>query len=125
MAGNDPTCPFCLVEEPIVSNELAYVRNDGFPVSRGHLLIIPYRHVGSFFELTAEEHAAVRDLLIDAKNLLERANRPDGYNVGVNIGEAAGQTIAHVHVHLIPRYKGDVAKPRGGVRGVIPGKQDY
>jgi diadenosine tetraphosphate (Ap4A) HIT family hydrolase len=88
-------------------------------------LVIPYRHVEDFFQLTSEERIAVLNLLMEAKRLLEQESAPDGYNVGVNVGEAGGQSVPHVHVHLIPRYKGDVANPRGGVRGVIPMKQNY
>jgi diadenosine tetraphosphate (Ap4A) HIT family hydrolase len=88
-------------------------------------LVIPFRHVSSFFELTPEERVAVMDLIRDAKVLIEKSHKPDGYNIGINIGEAAGQSVWHVHVHVIPRYKGDVPNPRGGVRGVIPQKQSY
>ena len=118
-------CPFCVRPEEILSNKLAYARYDKYPVCEGHLLIIPYRHVSSYFDLTPEEKTAIFDLFEQAKNLLDREWKPDGYNIGVNVGEAAGQTVWHVHVHLIPRYKGDMDDPRGGVRGVIPEKQKY
>jgi diadenosine tetraphosphate (Ap4A) HIT family hydrolase len=120
-------CPFCtLPESRIVDhNELAVVINDGFPVSTGHTLIIPKRHVGSFFELNANEQHAMLALLKTTKAKLDQAHAPDSYNIGINDGPHAGQTIAHVHMHLIPRYQGDVEDPRGGVRWLIPYKADY
>jgi diadenosine tetraphosphate (Ap4A) HIT family hydrolase len=118
-------CPFCADQNGLLRNELAYVRADKFAVSAGHMLVIPLRHLTSFFELTRLEREALTDLLVTARELVEEKHKPDGYNIGINVGEAAGQTIAHVHVHLIPRYKGDVPNPRGGVRGVIPGKRNY
>ncbi|PXV59698.1 Diadenosine tetraphosphate (Ap4A) hydrolase [Dyella jiangningensis] len=101
------------------------VRRDINPVASGHLLIITRRHVADFFEATATERASLMALLLEAKAWLAREYAPDGFNVGVNIGLASGQTIPHVHVHLIPRYLGDTPNPRGGVRGVIPDKQTY
>ena len=118
-------CPFCAHHKEILSNELAYARYDNYPVNDGHLLIVPFRHVSNYFELTIEEKTSIFDLLEQAKVLLDRERKPDGYNIGVNVGESAGQTVWHVHVHLIPRYKGDMDDPRGGVRGVIPEKQKY
>lgn len=113
------------MKDIIVENELALAFYDSFPVSAGHVLIIPKRHVASFFELSSEEYKSIIELLNKCKKILDSKYQPDGYNVGVNIGEAAGQSVFHVHMHLIPRYKGDVPKPRGGVRGVIPSKQSY
>jgi diadenosine tetraphosphate (Ap4A) HIT family hydrolase len=101
------------------------VRRDINPVASGHLLIITRPHVADFFEATATERASLMALLLEAKAWLAREYAPDGFNVGVNIGLASGQTIPHVHVHLIPRYLGDTPNPRGGVRGVIPDKQTY
>ncbi|MBP6017912.1 MAG: HIT domain-containing protein [Burkholderiaceae bacterium] len=119
-------CPFCRVNDnEILRNSLAYVRRDVNPVTPGHLLIIPVRHVASYFETTDQERVALLQLLTQAKGWLEENHAPSGYNIGINVGEAAGQTIPHVHVHLIPRYLGDVTNPRGGVRGVIPAKQSY
>lgn len=103
----------------------ALVILDSFPVNPGHTLIIPRRHVASYFDLHADEQHALWQLVNSAKILLENRFHPDGFNVGINIGETAGQSVMHVHIHLIPRYKGDVEQPRGGVRGVIPGKQSY
>ncbi|MCC7556034.1 MAG: HIT family protein [Methanoculleus marisnigri] len=91
----------------------------------GHLLIIPYRHVADFFDATDAELAALLALVREAKTLLDGRFRPDGYNVGVNVGEAAGQTVMHLHLHVIPRYAGDVKDPRGGVRGAVPEKRVY
>jgi diadenosine tetraphosphate (Ap4A) HIT family hydrolase len=119
------SCPFCKIENSVMNNELAWARYDLYPVSPGHMLIITKRHVADFFETTPEERRAINDLLEEAKHLLERDFKPDGYNIGVNCGESAGQTIMHLHVHLIPRYQGDMDNPRGGVRGVIPDKRVY
>ena len=98
---------------------------DGFPVSPGHALIIPRRHVASYFDLTRQEREAMTQMMLDVKLKLDERFHPDGYNVGINVGEYAGQSVFHCHMHLIPRYKGDVSNPKGGVRGVIPGKQLY
>lgn len=118
-------CPFCDAEEAVLSNALAYARFDKNPVNPGHLLILPRRHTSGFFDASAAERAALIELLDTGKALLDERFRPDGYNIGVNVGAAAGQTVMHLHLHLIPRYRGDVAEPRGGVRGVIPSRQDY
>ena len=119
-------CIFCSPrEEKVFENDLAYVIRDAFPVSPGHMLIIPRRHISSYFQATSEEKNAMDSLLFSARELLEKEYHPDGYNIGVNIGEAAGQSIMHLHIHLIPRYKGDMERPKGGVRGVIPHKRGY
>ena len=103
----------------------AFALLDRFPVTPGHMLIIPCRHVSDWFETTAEERRDLFTLADEARACLIREHRPDGFNLGVNVGKAAGQTVFHVHLHLIPRYEGDVVNPRGGVRGVIPARQDY
>jgi diadenosine tetraphosphate (Ap4A) HIT family hydrolase len=118
-------CPFCSFDDAVMRNDLAYARFDSSPVNRGHLLLIPMRHEPDFFSTTGAERAALLALLQRAKVYLDEKFHPDGYNVGVNVGTAAGQTVGHVHVHLIPRYRGDMENPRGGVRGVIPAKQSY
>jgi len=118
-------CPFCRPDEVILENRLAWARFDPFPVNPGHLLVITRRHVTDFFQSTEEERAAINSLLEEAKILLDGRYNPDGYNIGINCGPAAGQTIMHLHIHLIPRYQGDMDDPRGGVRGVIPEKQKY
>jgi diadenosine tetraphosphate (Ap4A) HIT family hydrolase len=123
----DSDCPFCHLpsERILLENELAFAFRDGYPVSEGHTLIVPRRHVASFFETSEQEQAAILDLLRRARAELDESLHPTGYNVGINDGTAAGQTVMHVHVHLIPRYAGDREDPRGGVRWVIPGKADY
>jgi diadenosine tetraphosphate (Ap4A) HIT family hydrolase len=119
-------CPFCNPppEDALIRNDLCYARSDRYPVSPGHLLIVPFRHVADFFDMTREEQIAALDLVNSAKALLA-SRKPEGYNVGVNVGVAGGQTVMHVHIHLIPRYRGDVDDPRGGVRFVVPEKARY
>ncbi len=119
------TCPFCSPDSVLFENALAYAKLDKYPVNPGHLLIIPKRHVADFFQTTEAEKAAMVSLLDRAKQYVDGEHAPAGYNVGINIGAVAGQTIMHVHLHLIPRYHGDLERPRGGVRGVIPSKQSY
>jgi diadenosine tetraphosphate (Ap4A) HIT family hydrolase len=120
-------CPFCsLPDSRIVEREpLGLVLRDAYPVSPGHTLVIPTRHVGSFFELDEAERAVLLNLLARAREGLEREFKPDGYNIGINDGAPAGQTVPHLHIHLIPRYQGDLSDPRGGVRWVIPDKARY
>jgi len=118
-------CIFCNEKKIVMENDLAFVRMDNYPVSEGHLEVVTKRHVATFFETTMEEKIAIAQLLDKAKEMLDKKHKPDGYNIGVNCGEFAGQEIMHVHIHLIPRYKGDVQNYRGGVRGIIPGKQNY
>jgi diadenosine tetraphosphate (Ap4A) HIT family hydrolase len=118
-------CPFCGKPEIVIENELAFAHYDSYPVNAGHCLIIPRRHVAEYFQATAEEKAAIWALVDEMKIIIDKEYQPDGYNVGVNIGGAAGQSVPHTHIHMIPRYKGDVENPRGGVRGVIPHKQKY
>lgn len=120
-------CPFCRLspERIIDSNAHALMVADAFPVSPGHTLVILRRHIADFFGATSEEIASVYELLQRAKNRLDRDLMPAGYNIGVNIGTAAGQTVLHVHVHLIPRYAGDIQNPIGGVRNILPGKGAY
>ena len=120
-------CPFCTLpgERVVLRNEWAMVVRDAFPVSPGHTLVIPIRHVGSFFDTTATERQALLKFLDDAKQQLDAEFSPAGYNIGINDGADAGQTVGHLHIHLIPRYTGDQADPRGGVRWVIPEKADY
>jgi diadenosine tetraphosphate (Ap4A) HIT family hydrolase len=120
-------CPFCsLPPERIVAEDpLVYVIRDAFPASPGHTLIIPKRHIRSITEATDLEQIALWQALASARAVLDREHHPDGYNMGINDGEAAGQTVMHLHLHLIPRYRGDVANPRGGIRHCIPGKGHY
>lgn len=118
-------CIFCKMKDYILENELAYAIYDKYPVGKGHMLFIPKRHVKDFFDITKEEREAIFELIDEGKKLLDKKYSPDSYNVGINCGEHAGQTIMHVHVHLIPRYIGDMKDPTGGVRGVIPEKMKY
>jgi diadenosine tetraphosphate (Ap4A) HIT family hydrolase len=120
-------CPFCNLNETrvVLRNERALALRDTCPVSPGHTLIIPKRHVDSFFLLASAEQTAMLELLRLAKKELDRELTPAGYNIGLNDGESAGQTVMHVHLHLIPRYKGDRADPRGGVRWVLPETAAY
>jgi superfamily II DNA or RNA helicase/diadenosine tetraphosphate (Ap4A) HIT family hydrolase len=111
--------------EWLASNALAFALPDAFPVSPGHTLVIPRRLVPTWFDATHEEQNAILELVADVKRLIDAERHPDGYNVGFNAGAAAGQTVMHLHVHVIPRYRGDMDDPRGGVRGVIPSKQKY
>lgn len=108
-----------------MSNSHATAIYDGFPVSPGHCLIIPKRHIASFFEATKEEQSALLNLLAEMQDVLVKERNPDGFNIGINDGAAAGQTIMHLHIHLIPRYAGDQPDPRGGVRWIIPEKAPY
>ncbi|MEI8054127.1 MAG: HIT family protein [Bacteroidota bacterium] len=119
-------CPFCNVErEIILETEMSFAIYDAFPVNEGHALIIPKRHTANYFDLTNEEQADCFELLNRVKFIVQEKYNPAGFNVGININEAAGQTVPHVHIHLIPRYEGDVEEPRGGVRGVVPGRRHY
>jgi diadenosine tetraphosphate (Ap4A) HIT family hydrolase len=120
-------CPFCALPTTriIDSSEHGLVVRDAYPVSPGHTLIIPKRHIGSFFDLTADERVNLLSLLDKAKAGIDHEFRPAAYNIGINDGPAAGQTVPHLHLHLIPRYNGDREDPRGGVRWIIPEKADY
>jgi diadenosine tetraphosphate (Ap4A) HIT family hydrolase len=107
------------------ADELVFAVRDGFPISPGHTLIIPRRHIASFFDATSAERTSLLELLDVARNQLVKEFAPAGFNIGINDGPAAGQTVPHLHIHLIPRFAGDVADPRGGVRWVIPTFADY
>jgi diadenosine tetraphosphate (Ap4A) HIT family hydrolase len=124
---NTQACPFCALpqERILIENEHGAAIRDGFPVSPGHTLIIPKYHVASFFEIGTSVRAGLFVLLDQAKEILDQEYRPTSYNIGINDGAAAGQTIPHMHIHLIPRFQGDQLDPRGGIRWVIPEKADY
>lgn len=124
---NTSACPFCHPAPEHIAFEDEHTRAlwDAFPVSRGHVLIVPRRHVPTWFEATEEEQQALLAATAQARALIDATNKPDGYNIGMNVGRAAGQTVFHLHLHVIPRYEGDVPDPRGGVRHVIPGKGNY
>ncbi len=120
-------CPFCQLgdREVVAQNESAIAVRDHFPVSEGHTLIIPRQHVGNWFDASPGEQKGILDLLDEVRLGLESSHAPAGYNVGFNVGAAAGQTVMHLHVHVIPRYEGDVDDPTGGVRLVIPDRGNY
>lgn len=120
-------CIFCneISDKIIMENELFYARYDEFPLNNGHVLIIPKRHFESFFEATENEIRAAYDLIQKSKIMLDKQYNPDGYNIGINIGKDAGQTVFHLHIHLIPRYIGDVENPRGGITNFKKRLIDY
>lgn len=126
--GNGIKCPFCNLSpkvELISESKDAVAFYDGYPVSKGHTLIIPKRHVSNYFDLTDQEQQSLWRMVNHCKSIISKKFNPDGFNIGINVDTAAGQSVFHVHIHLIPRYKGDVENPKGGVRGVIPSKQKY
>lgn len=120
-------CPFCRMERNRirVESEFALAFLDGFPLTQGHTLVIPKKHVASLFELSDEEQAAVWRLVAQVRASLCSEFRPDGFNVGLNDGQSAGQTVMHAHIHIIPRRNGDIADPRGGVRWILPDNARY
>jgi diadenosine tetraphosphate (Ap4A) HIT family hydrolase len=123
--GNSSVCELCVPTDVILENSLAYARYDDRSLSRGHVLVIPKRHVASFFDMSKNEQSAILELLAEAERQVQVSFSPDGYNIGVNVGAAGGQSRMHVHVHLIPRYVGDVPDPSGGIRCVLaPKKRD-
>ena len=123
---NDP-CLFCRPKqkETIAETEYAVLVTDTYPVSLGHCLVVPRRHIASYFECTEDENRDFRTLILKAKEHLDKQYSPDAYNIGNNNGLAAGQSVFHLHIHIIPRYKGDVENPKGGVRWVLPKKSQY
>lgn len=122
-----PDCPFCRVDEQRVlrASLHALALPDAFPLAEGHTLVVPRRHVARLGDLTAEEEADLWALVREVRAGLAASHSPDGFTIGANDGEAAGQTVAHAHVHVIPRRRGDVEDPRGGVRRVIPERARY
>ena len=122
------TCIFCSLDSSrvVAKNDTAYAIRDGFPVTQGHTLIIPHRHAETFFDLTKEEISGCLDLLHEMRReIIANDSTVTGFNIGMNAGASAGQTIFHCHIHLIPRRTGDVEDPRGGIRHVIPDKGYY
>lgn len=122
-----PACPFCQPSPERTFHEGSLVLGlwDGFPVSPGHALVVPRRHIPTWFDATVEEQQELAAAVETARDAILARHRPDGFNVGMNLGAAAGQTVGHLHVHVIPRYAGDVEDPRGGVRWVVPERADY
>ena len=120
-------CPFCYIrtESTLLFNEVGVAIADTFPVTNGHTLVLPRRHVASLYELDEAEQAALWRLVAQVRQQLSDRHRTDGFNIGLNDGQAAGQTIGHAHIHIIPRYNGDVPDPRGGVRWVVPDRAAY
>jgi diadenosine tetraphosphate (Ap4A) HIT family hydrolase len=123
----DASCPFCdpTEEHVFYRGNLVAGLWDNFPVSPGHALLVPVRHVATWFEATAEEQVEMVTAISKARDAILSTHSPDGFNIGVNVGEAGGQTVPHLHLHLIPRYQGDVEDPRGGVRWVVPTRATY
>ncbi len=121
-------CVFCDIiknKQYQYENELAVGFADSFPVSDGHTLVVPKRHAETFFDLTSEEISAMKKLADQIKSNLNEKYKPDGYNIGFNCGEFAGQSVFHCHMHIIPRYKGDIEKPRGGIRKILKRNSNY
>jgi diadenosine tetraphosphate (Ap4A) HIT family hydrolase len=123
-------CKYCSQEyqksdRNILENQFFIANFDNHPVTEGHTKVIPKRHVNKLVELTEEELVSMRDIISKVQKRIDKEYHPQGYNIGINEGEAAGQTVFHLHIHIIPRYNGDVPNPVGGVRNIIPGKGDY
>ncbi|MEQ6378448.1 HIT family protein [Bacillaceae bacterium S4-13-56] len=121
------SCPFCQQDKLQIEleNNLAIAFFDKYPVQKGHLLIIPKDHVETYFDAITEQIMAIHELIQQGKELIDQKFQPDGYNIGVNVGKYGGQTVPHLHFHLIPRYEGDVEDPRGGIRKAIPNLVSY
>ncbi|MEW9672865.1 HIT family protein [Ammoniphilus sp. 3BR4] len=121
------TCPFCNMpkEQLILENDLAQAFYDKYPVQKGHLLVVSKRHAETYFDAKPEEILAIHQLIRKGKEIIDQEYYPDGYNIGVNVGQYGGQTVMHLHFHLIPRYKGDIEDPRGGIRKAIPNLVPY
>lgn len=123
---NSLPCPFCspAKNDIIYSNALWYARWDAFPATRGHLLVIPFRHCTGYFDTTIEEQAALPEMLFACRKFLDKKFTPSGYNIVINIGEAADQRVMHCHVHIIPRYPDPADNPPGGIRGIVMGETE-
>ena len=121
-------CRFCMSKpgrRVMVEGKYGFAAYDKHPASQGHFLVVPYRHFSDYFEILDEERDELWSLVAEGKKMVDEKYNPDGYNVGINIGKWAGQSIPHLHIHVIPRYQGDVENPKGGVRGVIPANKLY
>lgn len=124
----DEECRFC-INKPgrriMIEGQYGFAAYDRHPASEGHFLVIPYRHFPDYFDISDEEREELWRLVVEGKKIVDEKYHPDGYNIGINVGKWAGQSIPHLHIHVIPRYQGDVENPKGGVRGVIPAKKLY
>ena len=118
-------CYFCNPHNNIFEENGFFIHEDEYPVSPGHYEVVPKRHITSFFDLNPDELLSLYNIIKKTKQLVEKRHKPDGYNIGINEGKAAGRSVHHLHIHVIPRYKGDVKNPQGGIRNVIPEKGDY
>jgi diadenosine tetraphosphate (Ap4A) HIT family hydrolase len=127
MSAPPAPCPFCGIAEDrqFIQSDVGLALFDAYPIAEGHTLVVPRRHVVSLYELPDTEQAALWSLVAQVRGWLVEKYRPDAFTIGVNDGIAAGQTVAHAHIHVIPRRPGDVTDPRGGIRWVIPGKAPY
>lgn len=125
MTDNTRVCPFCNAQGVLIESPLCTARRDNFPVTEGHTLVTPNRHVTDYFDCTRAEKQALWELVDKVQADLRRTTSAAAFTVGINVGETAGQTVPHAHIHVIPRYPGDVDDPRGGIRGVLPHKQRY
>jgi diadenosine tetraphosphate (Ap4A) HIT family hydrolase len=126
--ATEKECRFCVTKPGrrlMIESKYGFAAWDRHPASEGHFLVIPYRHVASYFDINDDELVDLWKLVARGRQIVEQKYHPDGYNIGINVGTAAGQSIDHLHIHVIPRYKGDVENPKGGVRGVIPHKKLY
>ena len=124
----DAPCRFCTAKpgrRMMLEGRYGFAAYDKHPASEGHFLVIPYRHFASYFDIEDAEREELWRLVAEGRKLVDEAHAPDGYNIGINVGQWAGQSIPHLHIHVIPRYRGDVENPKGGVRGVIPHKKLY
>ena len=121
-------CRFCITKpgrRVMIEGKYGFAAYDRHPASEGHFLVIPHRHFSEYFDITDEEREELWSMVAEGRKMVDEKFNPDGYNIGINIGKWAGQSIPHLHIHVIPRYKGDVENPKGGVRGVIPDKKLY
>jgi diadenosine tetraphosphate (Ap4A) HIT family hydrolase len=120
-------CPFCHINPSRIFYNSNLVKGiwDSYPLNPGHALLIPHRHISRWFDATFEEQAALTSAIEQAKAAIEKQHSPNGFNIGFNDQKAAGQTVPHLHIHVIPRYAGDVADPRGGIRNIIPARAAY
>ena len=126
--AEDEACRFCITKpgrRVMIEGQHGFAAYDRHPASEGHFLVIPHRHFSEYFDITDEEREELWSMVAEGRKMVDEKFNPDGYNIGINVGKWAGQSIPHLHIHVIPRYQGDVENPKGGVRGVIPAKKLY